>query len=286
MGIVRLRTEDLIDYDTEAQYVFIHSMKATAGIHRHEYYEIFLVVSGTAVHIVNNIRQRLMEGALVFIRPDDVHYYLRDQAEDAQIINLAFSEGTMRALFGFLGEGLHPDRLLHGDEPPRVQLDRCECNIVMTMLEEFEIAQRTRRPEDARMLLRAMLSEIFTKYFSPENRERKASRPEWMTMLYREMQRKENLAEGITAMVRLSGMTHEYLCRQYKTHMNMTPSQFVNSLRLRYASNLLVNSDEEILDIALEVGFESLSHFYHVFKKQYGISPAVFRKLGNRNLVS
>jgi AraC family transcriptional regulator, dual regulator of chb operon len=282
MGIVRFRTEDLIDPDTEAQYVFIHSIKATSTIHRHDFYEVFLVVRGSVDHVANYRKQHLTEGSLVFVRPDDAHYYARDPDSECQFINLAFPQYTADALFAYLGPGLHPERLLSGDVPPCVQLTKCESNTVMTMLEEFDVAQRTKCAGLARMKLRAMLIDIFVTYFSPDSHERKNSKPDWLVTLCREMQSKDNLAEGIPAMVRITGMTHEYLCRQFKIHLKMTPGEYVNGLRLHYAHNLLQQNEEKILSIAMEVGYDSLSHFYHVFKKQYGISPAACRKQSER----
>lgn len=160
MGVVRLRAEDLIDLDTEAQYVFIHSVKTTATVHRHDYYEIFLVVSGSMDHMVNHFRQHVIEGSLVFVRPDDVHYYIRDPGGDCQFINLGFPVHTVEALFSYLGHGLHSERLLRAEVSPCVQLTKCESNEVMTMLEDFDEAQRSKPPETARMKLRAMLIDI------------------------------------------------------------------------------------------------------------------------------
>lgn len=278
MGAVRLRAEDLIDLDTEAQYVFIHSVKTTATVHRHDYYEIFLVVSGAMDHMVNHFRQHVIEGSLVFVRPDDVHYYERDLSCDCQFINLGFPMHTAEALFTYLGHGLHAERLLRAEVSPCVQLSRCESNEVMTMLEDFDEAQRSKPPETARMKLRAMLIDIFSTYFSPDSSERKNTKPSWLVTVCREMQRKENLAEGIAAMVRISGLTHEHLCRQFKQHMKVTPGDYVGSLRMHYARNLLEETDEKIICIAMEVGYDSLSHFYHVFRDEYGISPACCRK--------
>ncbi len=275
---MRLRAEDLIDLDTEAQYVFIHSVRTTATIHRHDFYEIFLVVSGSMVHVVNGHEQHVIEGSLVMVRPDDAHYYLRDLGKECQFINLAFPLHTGDALFAYLGHGLRAERLLRAEVSPCVQLTKCESSMVMTQLEDFDEAQRTKPPETARMKLRAMLIDIFATYFSPDSCERKNTKPSWLVALCREMQRKENLAEGIPAMVRISGMTHEHLCRQFKQHMKVTPGDYVSGLRMHYARNLLEDTDEKIICIAMEVGYDSLSHFYHVFRKQYGISPAGCRK--------
>ena len=47
----------------------------TYGLHMHEFYEVFYVVHGQAMHEVNGSAQVVGEGSLVFIRPDDQHCY-------------------------------------------------------------------------------------------------------------------------------------------------------------------------------------------------------------------
>lgn len=58
----------------------------------------------------------------------------------------------------------------------------------------------------------------------------------------------------------------------------MTPSAFINGRKLNYAVNLLMHSDLEIIDIIFESGFQSVNYFYHLFKKEYGMSPLQYKK--------
>ena len=60
--------------------------------------------------------------------------------------------------------------------------------------------------------------------------------------------------------------------------MIKTPSQLVNDIRLEYAARCLMQSKAEIMDICADAGFDSLSHFYHLFRAYFGISPRQFRK--------
>ncbi len=55
-------------------------------------------------------------------------------------------------------------------------------------------------------------------------------------------------------------------------------SHYLQSLRLEHATKLLVGSEKPVLTIALESGFEDLSHFHHVFKARYQRSPLNYRK--------
>lgn len=54
--------------------------------------------------------------------------------------------------------------------------------------------------------------------------------------------------------------------------------QCVLRLRVEYALKLLLQTDKSITDIALESGFDELSHFHHVFRKRFGDSPACYRR--------
>jgi AraC family cel operon transcriptional repressor len=129
-----------------------------------------------------------------------------------------------------------------------------------------------------RSTLRILLVEMYFKYLPMIRRERKNPLPRWLEKLYEDMKKKEVFVPGVSEMVRLTGKNHSYLCRAFKQHLGTTPTTQINKLRLNYAENLLLNSDLSILDICLETGFESLSHFYRLFERQYAMTPYKYRK--------
>lgn len=86
-------------------------------------------------------------------------------------------------------------------------------------------------------------------------------------------------------MLELACKSQEHLCREFKRHINQTPIEIINQTRLIYAKNLLCNTDISIMDICFDSGFENPSHFYHLFKKQFGTSPANFRKRNQRSII-
>ena len=92
------------------------------------------------------------------------------------------------------------------------------------------------------------------------------------------MQRASNYTRGLPAMYEISGYTPEYLCRVFKEELNITPTEYLNTIRLREASKYLVYSNDQILDISLKCGFNTLSHFYHEFRKAYKCTPLQYRK--------
>jgi AraC family cel operon transcriptional repressor len=91
------------------------------------------------------------------------------------------------------------------------------------------------------------------------------------------MQKGGNFIKGAASMTELSGKTYEHICREMKRHLNQTPTSFINNLRLNYAANLIANTDMPVIQISLESGFNNLSHFNHLFKQKFGLTPSAFR---------
>lgn len=61
--------------------------------------------------------------------------------------------------------------------------------------------------------------------------------------------------------------------------LGMAFLDFVNSYRVEEAKSILRNDgDRKVLDIALDIGFNSQSAFYNAFKKITGTTPADFRR--------
>ncbi len=276
MEIIRLREKDLINPKTEAHYAFISGIKSTVGIHYHDFFELFILVEGNAIHNVNGISQRLGNGSFVFIRPDDVHFYESLENTDFQFINLAFPKSTVEALFSYLGPGFMSHSLLSCKLPPCIILTETEKHMVKSRLENLNTLPYSNE-DVVRTELRVLLLEFLTRYFSYPQKEDTDLMPKWLKDTLVEMQKIHNFVQGLNAMQVISGKSMEHLCRIFRKHLDKTPSQYVNELRLNYAANLLTHSDSSVIEIAMQSGFDNLSHFYHLFKKKFDVSPAVFR---------
>ena len=64
----------------------------------------------------------------------------------------------------------------------------------------------------------------------------------------------------------------------YKDAMGMGFIQYLNDYRLSLASQLLLTSTDDILEIAQKTGFENLSYFNRLFKRKFHMTPGQFRK--------
>jgi AraC-like DNA-binding protein len=76
----------------------------------------------------------------------------------------------------------------------------------------------------------------------------------------------------------------KYAMSVFKKSTGMTLNEYVNLLRLSYAQALLMNQDANVLRVAMDSGFGSLSAFNKSFRKLAGMSPSDFRKISARGL--
>jgi AraC family transcriptional regulator len=68
-----------------------------------------------------------------------------------------------------------------------------------------------------------------------------------------------------------------HLAKMFRKHYRCTVGDYVRRLRLDYASHLLAQSEKTLSEIALSAGFYDQSHFAHLFKLRFGVTPGVFR---------
>lgn len=59
--------------------------------------------------------------------------------------------------------------------------------------------------------------------------------------------------------------------------MNQTTSDYIRSIRIEKALELLAKGNKSISEVAYAVGYNSLSHFSNVFKQIHGQSPREYQ---------
>ncbi|WP_346854845.1 two-component regulator propeller domain-containing protein [uncultured Draconibacterium sp.] len=74
------------------------------------------------------------------------------------------------------------------------------------------------------------------------------------------------------------GMSKTLVYLKLKKLLNMSGSDYIQSLRFKKAIELMADSNRNISDIAYEVGFTDPNYFSKVFKKVYKKTPTVYRK--------
>jgi AraC family cel operon transcriptional repressor len=135
----------------------------------------------------------------------------------------------------------------------------------------------------ARVYAKGLIIQILTQHFFALETMEEPVLPLWLEHSISKMQLKENMNCGLHALYELSGRSVGHVNRAFRQYLNQTPTEYINQLRLNVAKNLLLTTELRVLEIALEAGFENVSHFYHQFKKFYNQAPLDFRKNATMN---
>ncbi|WP_462409558.1 response regulator transcription factor [Neobacillus sp. Marseille-QA0830] len=90
---------------------------------------------------------------------------------------------------------------------------------------------------------------------------------------------KSNLHENITIkkIAQQVYMNPNYFCDYFKAQTGETILDYVTTVRLEKAKELLGNTDLKIADIALSVGYQDTKYFSRLFKQWLGITPSQYR---------
>ena len=81
---------------------------------------------------------------------------------------------------------------------------------------------------------------------------------------------------SIDELSREGGYSNMHFYRKIKALSGQTPSQFLRTIRLKRAAELLSKDSDNVTQIAYSVGFSSLSYFNKCFKEQFGVTPGQF----------
>jgi transcriptional regulator GlxA family with amidase domain len=94
---------------------------------------------------------------------------------------------------------------------------------------------------------------------------------EWIAHHYRE-------PAPVAAMVRLSGLAERTFNRRFQAATAMSPLDYVHTLRLEEAKQMLESGDEPVEVVANEVGYEDAGFFSRLFVRKVSLTPTQYRR--------
>lgn len=248
-------------------------------MHTHNHYEFFIVTDGAALHLINDSVQKVHQGDFYFIRPADIHCYNFYHSENFEIRNLAFTEELFKDVSLFLNRPAQLREMLRSELPPHIVLEGDAFARTVALMNEIHDLLKDGQKKHARLHAQCATALFLENYFFRyDAAETPANMPDWLETLLEQMNRLENLQGGYHTMCRLAPCSPNHLCRTMKNLCGKTPTEYINEQRLNYSVFLLRQTDIEIMEVCQLCGFSNLSHFYHLFKKQFRKSPAQFRK--------
>ncbi len=74
------------------------------------------------------------------------------------------------------------------------------------------------------------------------------------------------------------GMSRSTFSRKMKMVSNQTPLEFIRTIKMRYAANMLRQKTATIQDVMMAIGYNDHKTFTQVFKDMYGVSPSEYQR--------
>lgn len=81
----------------------------------------------------------------------------------------------------------------------------------------------------------------------------------------------------IASLAREAGMSRSVLAERFRHYLDQTPMAYLTRWRLQLGAQMLTSTNNPVLQIAAEVGYESEAAFNRAFKREFEVPPARFR---------
>lgn len=140
------------------------------------------------------------------------------------------------------------------------------------------IRRLVRSPEAHEELLLTLLAQAFglERRSDPHPTDREARRildiARFLETRHAETHRLGDLAAAI-------GLSRFHFLRRFRDMIGVSPHQYIIGLRLRAAAERIEESAAPITVIALDAGFNDISHFNRLFRRAFAMSPTQWRRL-------
>ncbi len=120
------------------------------------------------------------------------------------------------------------------------------------------------------VLLRLQEAELPTEQLDPNSRKMEEA-----VAYIRENYRTDLNMAVVSNMISMNYSLFSYSFKQYTGENFVT---FLKNLRMTEAKRLLAETDEKIIDVGQQVGYENYKHFLKLFRSEYGVSPTEYRR--------
>lgn len=254
------------------------------AFHSHPEMELTFVEEGFGKRIVGNNVEPFEAGDMVLIGPNVPHLWLSDPAFyqpgsslQSKVIVTYFNPSVFNQLFDTLKEFDQIKQLIQ-EAAKGISIYGHTRNVIAKRLRALSRVSGFEKVNGL-LLIMHLISISRDKRFilsyeavTPNNRE-----SDKLVMVVNFV--KANLHKPIflQEVAELACMTEPSFSRYFKQRMKKNFSVFLMELRMERAKELLVQSDKAVKEIAHLCGYDSLAHFYKIFKSYAGMSPAQYK---------
>lgn len=265
-----------IPVTSREQGLYFHIIERDYSLlHTHTYWEFFVILKGAVTHHINDKSYRMDQYDACLLKPSCRHS-LKKCTDTVQHLNIVIEESLLKSVACGISDDIF-DKLNGFENGINIRLDQAEYEIILHYLSILRsgiatgVSSTKNFPE--RLLIADILEIIVRKTFL-----KNSTYPNWLNAIMLYANNSLNMEVGIEQLVRLSNYSYSHLERLFKQHTGQSLNKYLSDVKMKNACDLLVHTQKSILDISLDLGFSSVSHFIKVFKSNYNTTPAKYRK--------
>ena len=248
------------------------------NIHTHDYYQIWYILKGHCEHKIDNHNFTLIEGDLIVIPPFSYHS-MHNGSDDLMVVGIDFSETFLSAIDNdnsILMSCINPLFLREKERVSIFNSDKYLKDLITEMFKEYY--DRTTFYEviikSNLLKLIVMLERMSLRDEDTQTDGHKLAVAEVLKYIHNNISTKIKI-EDICETTNLSPTS---LGVYFKKITGKTVIEYINTIKIDKAKQLLKETDMNITSISYELGFNDSAYFNRVFKKITSLSPKDYRK--------
>jgi len=265
--IPMLRAEEKIRDRSGISVRYItNNKKKTSAFHWHNYYTIDIIIDGIGEHCINGKTQKIKRGNVCLIKPADIHQV---SGNNLSFYSLRFSYNAIPEQYREIVQNIQGGFIASEDILNRFityMNAMIDYNTVLSNLSDNMFATQALQMNFALILI--LISEKAPTLINRNNIQI-TSLLNWLGMHFMENPTVKESAS-------IAGLSPSYFPSWFKKNTGISYTEHLFDLRMSYARTLL-KIGFSITDACFSSGFGSLSHFNHIFKRKYGITPREYQ---------
>ncbi len=287
MGFVNIRKDgsEKVTYDYEDYYAYVrrgflsYYPNYAAASHWHDDLEFIYILSGTMQYNVNGKIINIEQGNGILVNSRQLHYGFSYTKEECDFICILLHPMLLCNSQSIDRNFVTP--ILSDSSIPYILLQQnvaWQKSILDNIYIMYEYKDVTTAPlyiQNAFYTIWILLTENMTAPpKTPAKQNHKLSILKNMLSFIQKNYNKKISLENIAS----AGNVSKSTCLSiFKTYLKDTPTNHLIGYRLKKATTLLEESNLSILEVALSVGFPSVSYFTKTFHKSYNCTPSEYR---------
>jgi len=252
--------------------------------HLHDRYEFVYVYEGKGTFFIDQKFYDMGQSDLFIIPGNSIHRAFPDPSEPVTSTAVFFAPSMISyEKMDDSYNGLRCFDLAKKQKQYKIEVQGRLKDQTETVLEEIQLELEQKKPgyrHAVSLLLQQWILRINRDAFSTYSNDTQDSRigPQWMKEILHYIATHPNNDLGLSALAQQASVTAAHFSRVFKQLTGMNVTDYVNAKRIVLAKELLLDTDDNVSQIAEQCGFESLPHFHRIFKRITGQTPGAYKR--------